>query len=198
MGFWGSDLLFGFVVVLSLAIGTLAGGKLSRLGELRLVRFEWVFGSLLMKFGLARLLAARTRPSPFSCTFLSLVTYAMLFYGLYPNLSLPGFPLLGLGTLLNFTAIMANKGRMPVQVAGGKAVLSESQFQALTASFTHQHMSKGTKLKFLADIYTWKFPSGRPTAFSLGDVLMAVGVFWFVLLTLRRGFPLGGKDATIS
>lgn len=198
MGRWGSDLLFGFAVVFALVVGTLSGGKLSRLGELKLLRFEWIFGALLMKFGLVRFLTGRMLPSPLPCTILCLVTYVMLFYGLYPNLNLPGFPVLGLGALLNFAVIIANEGRMPVLVTGSKAVLSENRLGALTLSFTHQHMVSGTRLKFLADIHTWRFLSAKLTAFSLGDVFMAVGVFWFVFITLRRGFPLGGKDATIS
>jgi len=106
--------VFRFVVVLSLVLGVLTGGKLSRLGELKLERFGWILASFAVKFGSVLLLQGKVEPSPALCTAISLATYLMLFYGLYPNLKLPGFAPMTLGMFLNFLVIIVNGGRMPV------------------------------------------------------------------------------------
>ncbi|HHY11039.1 MAG TPA: DUF5317 domain-containing protein [Firmicutes bacterium] len=190
--------MFRFVVVFSLALGVLSGGKLSRLGELRLQRFQWIAGSFVVKFGSILLLTGRIAPSPVLCTVIALATYLMLFYGLYPNLRLPGFFALASGIFLNFLVIVANGGRMPVDPTGIGLDLLDSQVQALASSFTHQRITGNVRLRFLADIFGWKFLSKTPTTFSAGDVVMAAGIFWFILHTLHRGFPEAQNDVKIN
>ena len=186
------------MVLLSLVLGVLSGGKLSRLGELRLERFPWIAASFAVKFGSILLLQGKVEPSPALCTAISLVTYLMLFYGLYPNLKLPGFTPMAAGMFLNFVAIITNGGRMPVDPHGIGMSLLESQVQDLGLSLTHQVIPDGVRLRFLADIFGWRFLSKDPTTFSVGDILMAACVLWFVLHTLHRGFPEARKDARIS
>ena len=65
-----------------------------------------IAGAFVVKFGSVLLLSFE--PSPGLCMGISLVTYLVLFYGLYPNLRLPGFVPMALGMFLNFMAIMAN------------------------------------------------------------------------------------------
>jgi hypothetical protein len=190
--------LFRFVVAVSLAIGVLSGGKLSRLGEIKLARTWWIAASFLIKFLPVFFLARILSPSPVTCTALSLATYFMLFYGLYPNLRLPGFAFLASGIFLNFLVIVANQGRMPVDPAGIGPNLLKSQVEALAASITHQPVHDGVRLGFLADIFGWRFLSGNPTTFSIGDVLMAAGILWFILHVMHCGFPDPQKDARIN
>ena len=190
--------MFRFAVLLSLVLGVLTGGKLSRLGDIKLERFPWIAGAFVVKFGSVLLLQGKDEPSPGLCMGISLVTYLVLFYGLYPNLRLPGFVPMALGMFLNFMAIMANGGRMPVDPHGIGMSLLESQVRDLGSSLTHQVIPDGVRLRFLADIFGWRFLSKVPTTFSVGDILMAGGVLWFVLHTLHRGFPDTQKDARIS
>lgn len=190
--------MFRFVVVLSLVLGVLTGGKLSRLGELKLERFGWILASFAVKFGSVLLLQGKVEPSPALCTAISLATYLMLFYGLYPNLKLPGFAPMTLGMFLNFLVIIVNGGRMPVDPNGIGMSLLESRVQDLGVSLTHQVISDDVRLRPFADIFGWKFLSKTPTTFSVGDILMAAGVLWFILHTLHRGFPEAQKDARIS
>ncbi|HHX09925.1 MAG TPA: DUF5317 domain-containing protein [Firmicutes bacterium] len=190
--------MFRFLVVLSLVLGVLSGGKLSRLGELKLERFGWILGSFAVKFGSVLLLQGKVEPSPALCTAISLATYLMLFYGLYPNLKLPGFVPMASGMFLNCLVIIANGGRMPVDPNGIGTGLLDSQVQALGSSLTHQAITGDARLRWLADIFGWRFLSKTPTTFSVGDILMAAGVLWFILHTLHRGFPEARKDARIN
>ncbi len=190
--------MFRFIVAFSLLVGALSGGKLSRLGEIKLARIWWIAASFLIKFLPVFFLARILSPSPVMCMLLSLATYLMLFYGLYPNLRLPGFALLASGMFLNFVVIAVNQGRMPVDSTGIGPNLLKSQVEALAASFTHQMVHDGVRLGFLADIFGWRFFSSNPTTFSIGDVLMAAGILWFILHVMHRGFPNPQKDARIS
>jgi hypothetical protein len=194
----GSDLLFRFVVALSLVLGVSSGGKLSRLGDVKFQRIPWITGSFLIKYITALLFKGKLGPSPVVCTVVSSVVYFTLFYGLYPNLKLPGFFALTSGIFLNFLVIVANQGRMPVDPAGYGPGLLENQVEALAASLTHQKVHDNVRLRFLADIFGWKFFSKIPTTFSIGDVLMAAGISWFILHVMSRGFPDPQKDARIN
>lgn len=189
--------MFRTVVLFSLAIGLLLGGKLSRLGEVRVKRLPWILASFVLKF-VAVFLAGRVSPEPVLCTALSVVTYGLLLYGLYPNLNLTGFPLVFAGIVLNFLVIVANQGRMPVDVSILDPATSAGQIQALPLSLIHQVMPQDVRLGFLADIFKWRFFSKVPTTFSVGDVLMAVGISWFILHGMLRGFSCAPEDARIN
>ncbi len=151
-----------------------------------------------MKFVSSVLLQGRVLPSPALCIVLSSVTYAMLFYGLYPNLQTPGFLAISTGMFLNFIVIVINGGRMPVGPGGVSTNLTVSQIQALSLSLTHKQITNDVKLKFLADIFKWDFLCMTPTAFSLGDVLMAIGASHLVISVSHGGFSQTSKDVKIS
>ncbi len=188
--------MFRFVVALALIIGIVSGGKPSRLAGINLERFWWIAGSFLLKFVSVFVLSGKLAPSPAVCTVMSLAAYLMLFYGLYPNLRLPGFYMLASGIFLNFVVIAANQGRMPVKLATSE--LLQRQAEKLAVSLTHRPITHDVRLEFLADIFGFRFFSKSPTFFSIGDVLMAAGISWFILYVLHRGFPDRRNDAKIN
>jgi hypothetical protein len=190
--------LFLTVVAVSLVLGLVSGGKISHLGDIDLDRLGWIVGSFLVKIGSNKLLSGRVEPSSKVCLALSLVTYLMLFYGLCPNLRFPGFRVLTFGTFLNFIVILANGGRMPVDLSPLGADVLNSQIPVLVSSFTHCEMGDRTKLRCLADIFSSEFLSKTPTTFSLGDILMAVGIFAFIMNVMHAGFLEGQKNGRIK
>jgi len=101
------------------------------------------------------------------------------------NRRLPGMPILIAGLLLNFVAIVANGGWMPItpqtaNVLAGKDVL---QFMNLGSRFGEKDillLAQNIHLEFLADRFlppAW-FP--YKVAFSLGDILISLGAFWLL------------------
>ena len=90
-------MLFLVAVIISLVVGSVSGGKISRLGEIEIDRVVWIASSFLIKMASSHVLTGRFEPSPGICLSLSMLTYLTLFYGLYPNLRLPGFTLLTAG-----------------------------------------------------------------------------------------------------
>jgi len=185
------------IVASSLVIGLLLGGKLSRLAEVRIVRLPWIIGSFVIKFTLV-FLSGKVSPDPVLGIAATCLIYGMLIFGLSKNSRYPGFPLLIAGIVLNFIVIALNQGRMPVLVSLLDPVTCANEIASLGTSLVHQPLSDVTRAKFLADIFKWRFFSKIPTTFSVGDVLMAVGISWFLLHVMLKGFAGSAKDATIG
>jgi hypothetical protein len=163
-------------LVIGLALAPLLGGRLSRLGELRL---RWVplfyIGITLqiVAFPMSRL---PWRTPDRVAIVLWLVSYALFAIAAAANLSLPGVPLIALGMVSNVAAIVANGGHMPALPS------------ALRAAGLHFSQSRNSErlsaphLAWLVD--RWGAPDWVPLAnvFSVGDVLIALGGFVFALV----------------
>ena len=100
------------------------------------------------------------------------------------NRQLPGFRLLGLGLLANFTGIVINGGMMPLlpEVArklvlpGSEHMLIEGQRVGLGKDVLLA--KENTRLWFLGDIFLLPAFLNYPLAFSIGDILISTGAFW--------------------
>jgi hypothetical protein len=119
------------------------------------------------------------------------VSYIVLGVVLWLNQPLPGIKVVLAGTALNLLAIAANGGYMPVPpevlvqigitdaahlVPAGSVVLNSKD----VALPSHQAL-----FWILGDILVIPEPFPWPTALSIGDICLAVGVFLFVLQTTR-------------
>ena len=103
------------------------------------------------------------------------------------NRKLPGMRVLSLGLVLNLIVILANGGFMPIN--------PETIEEALPAASNRYQLKVGerfgakdilltkdeTKLEWLADRYL--MPSWFPfqAAFSIGDIIIALGIFWLLV-----------------
>lgn len=100
------------------------------------------------------------------------------------NLRQPGFWLIIVGALANFTAIVTNGGLMPA---------SPDAFTALTGhpvvpatDFSNSVIAgPGTAFYFLGDIFVLPPPLPLANVFSIGDVLIGVGGAWFIVAAMH-------------
>ena len=101
------------------------------------------------------------------------------------NRRLPGMPILIIGLGLNLMVILANRGWMPIspqtasRLVGGNVIQSFS----LGSRFGQKDIllfPQDTHFEILADRFL--VPDWFPykVAFSLGDILIALGVFWLL------------------
>lgn len=171
-------LLFG--IVAALIISLLRGGSLRPLGEIR-IRWTWLaLLALAMQFAIIRLMPGQTGPARllFPLTHLAILAVAWV------NRDLNGMRLLAAGVALNLIVMVVNGGFMPIApealAQAGFAESSES-----VALHTRRPASKGfvltrdeTMLWWLSDIIAFRFPI--QTVVSIGDVLIAAGIFLFV------------------
>ena len=147
----------------------LMGGKLSRLEE---VRIRWI-GLAVAAFAIQVVLVTVVPDGDSALhRILHLGTYALAFACLLRNLDLRFVWLIGLGGLLNLIAIAANDGVMPAS----RSALNTAGLSVAGSDFANSDFVEGAHVAFLGDVFA--IPAGWPGAnvFSVGDVLMLLGV----------------------
>jgi hypothetical protein len=149
----------------------LAGGKLGRLSE---VRVRWI-GLAAAAFAIQVMLVTVVPDGDTVLhRILHLATYALAAACLLRNLFEVQFVwLLGVGGLLNLVAIAANGGVMPAS----RSALETAGLEAQSGDFANSDFVDDAHVAWLGDVFA--VPAGWPGAnvFSVGDVLMLVGVF---------------------
>jgi len=118
---------------------------------------------------------------------LLILSYVLLLWALSRNLNSWGMRILLLGTLLNFVAIVANGGLMPVspeaRLWAGKPAIGESGFGKVLPEGTGVLLPiDQTNLWLLSDIIPI---NSIHAVLSVGDVLIAFGLFIFILAKAR-------------
>jgi hypothetical protein len=157
------------VVVLSALAVPLFGGRLGALAEVRLRRVWAIFAAL----GLA-VVATGLPGLPDGVRSLLLVAaYPVGAVFLAANRRVPGIVLTALGAALNLLAITANGGVMPTSPAAmARAGLVDDP------GFQNSTVLADPRLAFLGDVFA--IPASWPLSnvFSVGDVLIGVGLVW--------------------
>jgi Family of unknown function (DUF5317) len=174
------------VVVVSIYLGYLFGGRLKRLEALRPRWWGLVIVGLGIQFvplpeGTAGTdLVVRTAVLALSYTLL--VTFAAV------NIRMPGMVLVLIGLACNFTVIVINGG-MP---ASAEALIDSGQPDVLESlrnegADKHHLLTDEDQLTFLADVIAVPEPIGQ--AISIGDVFVYAGLVWLVIATMRGWTP---------
>ena len=174
------------VVLVSIYLGYLFGGRLKRLEALRPRWWGLVILGLGIQFvplpeGIAGTdLVVRTAVLALSYTLL--VTFAAV------NIRMPGMVLVLIGLACNFTVIVVNGG-MP---ASAEALIDSGQQEVLESlrnegADKHHLLTDEDQLTFLADVIAVPEPIGQ--AISIGDVFVYAGLVWLVIATMRGWTP---------
>ncbi|MCB1245708.1 MAG: DUF5317 domain-containing protein [Acidimicrobiia bacterium] len=165
------------VLVVSIAVGFLRGGRLRNLTEIR-VTMWW-----LLPLGFALLAGSDFIPNDQHrlATGMILVSYLPLLLFVWLNRDLTGIWIAGVGILMNFTVILANGG-MPVLEAAAELAGHDGQ---LVLDAKHVLLTDESHLIFLADIIP--LPGA---VLSIGDVFLVIGVGAFLEDQMRRPLSL--------
>lgn len=99
------------------------------------------------------------------------------------NRSLPGFPILLTGLVSNLIVIIANGGWMPISPQTASHLIGIKTLQAfdLGSRFGQKDillLPQATHLEFLSDRFLLPAWSPYQVAFSLGDILISIGIIW--------------------
>src|SRR5438093_1892843 len=167
-----------YAVLVGLLVGVLAGGRASGLGR---VRFRW---APLVFVGFLTQVVLFSAPVAERVGWLGAPLYvastAVVLVVLLRNMSVPGLPVVALGALSNFLAIVANGGYMPAS-AGALAALGKSP----AAGYSNSSVVADPALAPLTDVFA--LPARLPFAnvFSFRDVLIGVGVAAAIVVPMR-------------
>lgn len=175
-----------YAIPIGIVVGYLLGGRLDRLGDLR---FRWgglalagLFAQVLLFSGpVASTIGAAGPP-------LYLGSTAAVLLAVLRNVRIPGLVLVAAGAASNLAAIAANSGVMP---AAPEAVAG---LEPGPEGFSNSVVMADPALRPLTDIFA--LPAWVPFAnvFSVGDVLIGLGVVVVIALGMRgpTGAPVPG------
>jgi hypothetical protein len=164
-------------IVLALAVGLLAGGRLTGLADLKI---RW---PLLAPIGLALQLLP-VRGAELSMTLLY-VSFAILLVFVLSNIRMPGGALILLGLVLNLSVIGLNGG-MPVTNHALVASHQQDTLKLLIDDGGAKHHLATSKdvLLPLADIIPIGW--GIDQVVSAGDIATGLGIMWLIVASMRR------------
>jgi hypothetical protein len=168
-------------IVGGLVAGYALGGRLANLEHLRL-RAPWlVLLALAVQLVVFSPLSEGAGDTAIVATHIA--SYALILTFVVANLRTPGIAIAGAGTALNALVIVANGGLMPAT----RAALAFAGIPAAAEPHNNSAVADaGVRLVFLGDVMA--VPEWVPlvaNVFSIGDVLIAVGVAWLVAAGMR-------------
>jgi hypothetical protein len=172
------------VIAAAILVGLLAGGSLRNFELLRVHWWALAFIGLALQIvpvpELARVPIWAVGAGMLAASYVLLLTFLTV------NRWIPGASLMAIGLLMNL-AVVASNGGMPVnanaiEAAGGSvAVLADG------AGAKHHLMNDADVLSPLGDVIPIPPPAG--VVLSIGDVLLYVGIAWFVVQVMRGRSP---------
>jgi hypothetical protein len=154
--------------VLAVLSAALAGGRLSRLFDVRL-RAGWLpLVALLLQVVILQVLEDGPRALLVS---VHVATYVMAAAFIWLNRSVPGLWLVAAGAACNGVTIALNHGTLPASASA----LEAADIHKDPAAFLNSGMVAHPALGFLGDVFAWPAPLPFANVFSVGDVLIVLG-----------------------
>ena len=166
-----------YAIPIGIGVGYLIGGRLDRLGDLRL---HWV---PLILVGLAVQVAIFTEAIGAAVGDAGPAIYvasaAVVFAAVLRNVAVPGVAVIAVGAGCNLAAIVANGGWMPADPAALESI------GGLGPGYTNSIVVAEPALQPLTDLFA--LPPWLPFAnvFSVGDVLIGIGIAVTIALAMR-------------
>jgi hypothetical protein len=178
---WVLQMLLALVYMACLLSVPLARGRLSALADLQLRKPGLAGAAIALQILIVSVLPGDL--GPFSQP-LHVASYVLLGAFAWANRRLAGVPVVALGGLSNFAAIVANGGVMPADpdalAAAGRTVPK--------AEFTNSTAVANPKLQFLGDVIATPRSWPIHNVYSVGDLIIVLGVL--VLLHVACGSRL--------
>jgi hypothetical protein len=172
---------------LALLLGLMSlGGRASDLTHVEL-RWGWLAPlAFLMQAYLIFFPAERAGDMLSPRSLLLVASHVLLFVVIWQNRHLSGIKVIGLGLLLNFVVMIVTGGFMPITPEalvrigydGNASQLETGYIVGRTKNVVAEPGE--ASLWFLSDVLVIPRPFPIPTALSLGDLLIILGVFFFL------------------
>jgi hypothetical protein len=180
-----STMFLLIAILVGLVAGLIFGGRPDHLARLRLRWPGLIFLALVMQV----VIFTSWLPVPRSLLpFLYVLSNVIALTWLGRNIRVAGIPCVAVGAVSNLAAILANSGRMPVD----GTLLARARGAAAEAAISSGHSASNsvlttgqTHLLWLTDRFLLPSPFPFPTVFSVGDLLIGLGVAWLIAAGMR-------------
>ena len=189
--FLGGVILIVETMIISIIIGKMRKGKIDNIGYLNINKWYIFFIAFAIKI-ISILVVTRTEGSvsnflDINFSYIHIFIYLLFLIALFLNISEKGFKFVFAGSLLNFIPMVFNKGKMPISINALKFSKLYTQLALLDEGriMTHSLIEKGTKFWILADIIPIPKPYLFPKIISIGDILLAIGLYMIILKYMK-------------
>jgi hypothetical protein len=175
-----------YSIAAGLLIGRALGGRVRNIEHIRFIWWQLALAGLAVQL----LLFAdpiQARIGTVGPAIYVLSTLAVLL-ALLRNLRLPGLAVIAAGAVLNLVPILTNGGYMP---SSGEVWLELTGVAAVPVAYYSNVTLIGpdTWFPFLGDIFVFPRPLPMATAFSIGDVVIAIGAAILLVTAMRSPAP---------
>ena len=171
--------MFAEVLIVSLVVGFILKGKLSNLKNVDISHIELVFIAYALETALVLLIRNDILHNQIIKYALHLLMYIILLVFVYLNKKFYEVLIIGSGFLLNMIAIFFNGGVMPVSEAVAVKMGLGDIIKNISSYGLYKLVDGNTVFAFLCDVIPRPYP--RPLVISIGDIVIAVGLFLLVL-----------------
>ena len=175
-----------YAIPIGIVVGLLLGGRLDRLADLRLRWAPLAVLGLLVQVALFAdpVSAAVDDAAPA----IYVASTAAVLVAVLRDVRVPGMAVIAIGAASNLAATLANGGSMPADPAALASVVQ------LTPGYSNSVVVADPGLRPLTDLYA--LPAAFPLAnvFSVGDVLIGLGVAATIAMAMRAQ-RAGGAEA---
>jgi hypothetical protein len=171
-----------YAVTFGLIVGLLPGGSFAGLAELRIRWGGVILAGLLVQVVLFSAPVAE-RVHEIGPLIYVLSTGAVL-TAVLRNWRIVGLPMVALGAASNAAAILANGGFMP---AGAAAIAALGT--SFPSGYSNSSVVAHPALVGLTDIFALPHPIPFANVFSIGDVIIAVGIATVLIAAMRERDP---------
>lgn len=168
-----------YAIVAGIVVGSLLGGRLANLARLRIRWAPLAVAGLAVQLALFTDLGGRLAGDLAPVVYVA--STAAVLVVVLRNIRVPGLPFVAAGAACNLAAILANGGWMP---ADPDALASLGK--DVGDGYSNSAVLADPVLRPLTDIFA--FPAWVPFAnvFSIGDVLIGVGIAVAIAVAMRR------------
>ena len=181
-------MILAWAVVLGLlfSLARFRGQTFNRIAAIP-IRYPWL---VLLAIGMQIPLLRSASGSPVELVIqqtLFISSHVLLLAFVWINRHLPGVLIVGIGVLLNLIVILLNGGYMPISPETlariNPGTTTEDWLPGIHYGYSKDiiRMESETRLWVLSDILVLPPPFPQPTAFSIGDLVIAAGIIALLL-----------------
>ncbi|MDV3428207.1 MAG: DUF5317 domain-containing protein [Bacillota bacterium] len=173
--------MFIEAIIFSVIIGYVLKGRLKNIDIMSIKAIYLVLAGFLIKFIIVISIRHGFLTRGVLTYILYVIQYSLLLIFVIINRKNKYILIMGIGFLLNAVPIFTNGGAMPVSIPAAQSIGLTKQVWTVGL---YRAIDGTTRFNFLGDIIPFKL--GIAYVFSIGDIVLAVGLFLFIVTGMKK------------